>query len=243
MSRRKVRSERTHKRIRGIVGGVVVVDSTAVELVWENDHYPQYYVPQADIAARLEPTVEFEPRGGFGTALRHDLINANGNRREGAAWTYPDVDELAGLVRFEWDSFESWFEEDETVTVHPRSPYVRVDCLRSSRNVRVEVGGTTIAHSDRTVVLFETGLSARFYLPPTDVRLDVFRESDTRTSCPYKGHANYLHVELQERRHPDLAWYYPTPLAEALAIAGMIAFHDDRSAVYVDGVRVGVHGV
>ena len=33
------------------------------------------------------------------------------------------------------------FEEDEALLSHPRSPYVRVDSLPSSRHVRVEVDG------------------------------------------------------------------------------------------------------
>ena len=42
---------------------------------------------------------------------------------------------------------DAWFEEDEEVFTHPRDPYTRVDILASSRHVRIEVGGATVAES------------------------------------------------------------------------------------------------
>ena len=42
--------------------------------------------------------------------------------------------------------------------VHPRSPYVRVDALRSSRTVRIELEGVVLAESWAPVLVFETGL-------------------------------------------------------------------------------------
>lgn len=234
--------EPTRKRIRATLGGVVVVDSIAVLLGWENDHYPQYYVPRSDVTAHLEPAGEWEPPGGSGVAQRYDVISTTGQRAEGAAWSYADHERLADHVRFEWDAFEAWFEEDETVHVHPRSPYVRVDALRSSRDIEVAVDGTVVAHSQRSVVLFETGLRPRYYLPPTDVRLDVLRDSATRTSCAYKGRARYLHVVVNDRMHDDLVWTYETPRAEALPVAGMLCFHDEHCHLFVDGVRQGSAG-
>lgn len=230
--------EGTAKRVRGALDGRIVVDSTSVQLVWEKASYPHYYFPRGDVAARLEPTEVFEPAGGLGTAQRYDVVSPTGARAVGVAWSYRDIDELADLVRFDWNGLDTWFEEDETVIVHPRSPYVRVDALHSSRVVRIDVGRTAIAHSARSVIVFETGLPPRYYLPPTDVRLDALRPSQTRTSCPYKGHAEYLSVECDGRTYPDVAWTYATPLREVSAIAGMIAFHHEKCVVSVDGVRM-----
>src|SRR5262249_6453433 len=68
-------------------------------------------------------------------------------RPRGAAWVWEDgaPGALHGTVRFEWEALDSWFEEDEPVFVHPRSPYFRVDALRSSSNVRVELEGVAPA--------------------------------------------------------------------------------------------------
>ena len=54
---------------------------------------------------------------------------------------------LDGRARFEWDAVDAWYEEDEQVFVHPRDPYTRVDALRSTRHVRVELDGTLLARS------------------------------------------------------------------------------------------------
>ena len=49
-SRGRVRAEPATKRIRVILGGIVVADTTDAVYVWENPSYPQYYIPLADIA-------------------------------------------------------------------------------------------------------------------------------------------------------------------------------------------------
>lgn len=53
----------------------------------------------------------------------------------------------------EWASARTGRCESETAErrfVHPRDPYTRVDVLRSSRRVRILVGGTVIADSTRS---------------------------------------------------------------------------------------------
>lgn len=146
------------------------------------------------------------------------------------------VAELPGHVRIDWDAMDSWFEEDEEVFVHPRDPGVRVDILPSSRHVRVEVAGVTVADSRAARLLFETHLPTRYYLPKTDVRLDLLKPSDTVTRCPYKGTSAYFSVSDGAVLHPDLAWTYPTPLPESERVAGLVCFLDERVDTYVDGV-------
>ena len=97
------------------------------------------------------------------------------------------LDGLEGTVRFEWDALDTWFEEDEEMFVHPRNPYTRVDALRSTRRVRVELAGAVLAESAAPVMVFETGLPTRYYFNRTDVNFDYLVPSDTVTACPYKG--------------------------------------------------------
>jgi uncharacterized protein (DUF427 family) len=130
----------------------------------------------------------------------------------------------------------AWFEEDEEVFTHPRNPYTRVDILPSSRHVRVEVDGETIAESTSPRLLFETGLPVRYYLPKTHVRMDLLEHTDTTSHCPYKGEAEWWSVRVGDTLHEDLAWAYPTTLPESQKIAGLIAFYDEKVDVYVDGV-------
>jgi uncharacterized protein (DUF427 family) len=130
---------------------------------------------------------------------------------------------------------DHWFEEDELVSVHPRDPYKRVDILASSRHVEVVVNGVSIADSHQPRILFETGLAPRYYLPLTDVRLDLLRPSSSTTQCPYKGTASYWSVEADGEVIEDLAWTYPAPLPESQKIAGLAAFYNERVGLRIDG--------
>jgi uncharacterized protein (DUF427 family) len=237
-ARGRVRVEQAHKRIRPLLGGVVVVDTVRPLLVWEGPHYPVYYLPLADLKATLESTGEVVRSPSRGDAHRHDVV-AGEHRAAGAALTYPDspFPELRDMVRLDWDAFDTWLEEDEPVYVHARNPFHRVDILSSSRHVRVEIDGVTVAESTRPTVLFETNIRPRYYLPLTDVRTELLRPSSTSTGCPYKGTASYYGVEVDGKVHDDVVWYYPAPLLESIRIAGFVCFYDEKVDVYVDGVH------
>lgn len=131
---------------------------------------------------------------------------------------------------------DAWYEE---VDVHPRDPFHRVDTRRSSRHLRLELGGLVVAETRRPTLLFETSLPTRYYIPPTDVRLELLEPSDHTTGCPYKGHARYYNVRLGDELHRNLVWSYSTPRAAALDIAGMMAFYTEKlEALYIDGEKV-----
>jgi uncharacterized protein (DUF427 family) len=235
--RGRIRVEPSPKRIRAYLGGAAVVDSIRARLVWETPYYPTYYFPVADVRTdllELDGVVHSPSRGdGQSYAL------VSGDRRQpGAAVRYPEspIEELRDLVRLEWSALESWFEEDEEVFTHPRSPYVRVDVLPSSRHVRIEIDGVTVGESASPRLLYETGLPVRYYLPKTHVRLDLLERTGTSTHRPYKGQASYWSANVGGTVHPDIAWSYPTPLPESEGIAGFMAFYDEKVDVYVDGV-------
>jgi uncharacterized protein (DUF427 family) len=239
-TRGRIRLEPGAKRIRAYLGGEVVADTTRPTLVWERPYYPTYYFPAADVRTELlesDGGATHSPSRGEGRTF---TVRAGGRERAGAAQRYEDspIEELRGLVRLEWDAMDAWFEEDEEVFVHPRDPYTRVDILSSSRHVRVEVDGVTIAESGSPRLLFETGLPVRYYLPKTHVRMDLLTPTDSVSYCPYKGQAAYWSVRAGENVHEDLAWSYRTPLPESQKIAGLIAFYNDRVDLYIDGVRV-----
>jgi uncharacterized protein (DUF427 family) len=155
----------------------------------------------------------------------------------GAALRYPSspAQQLRGLVRLDWASMSEWLEEDEPVYTHPRDPYKRVDILASSRHVRIEVDGVTVAESRQPRILFETGLPARYYLPITDLRMDLLRPSGTQSHCPYKGTATYWSLDTGQRVHPDLVWMYRSPLPESQKIAGLACLYNEKVDLYLDG--------
>jgi uncharacterized protein (DUF427 family) len=237
-ARGRVRIEPGSKRVRAYLGGELVADTTRPVLVWERPYYPTYYFPADDVRGELleaDGGVSRSPSRGNGITL---TVTAGGKRVEGAALRYEDspIEELRDLIRLDWDAMDAWFEEDEEVFTHPRDPYKRIDILPSSRHVRVEVDGVTVAESSSPRLLFETGLPVRYYLPKTHVRQDLLEPTATESHCPYKGSAEWFSVRAGGRVHEDLAWTYRTPLPESQKIAGMIAFYDEKVDVYVDGV-------
>ena len=106
----------------------------------------------------------------------------------------------------------------------------------STRHVRVSIDGVVIADSRRPTLLFETGLPTRYYLPKSDVRMDLLQPTDSETACPYKGWASYWNVVIDGTVHEDLAWGYRTPLPESAPIAGLVCFYNEHVDIEVDGV-------
>lgn len=235
---RGIRIEEGRKRVRAYSGGHLVADTTRPVLVWEWPFYPVYYFPAADVRAGLTPSGETEHSPSRGDAEILDVKTPAGTV-ERAALRYPEspLPALRELVRLDWAAMSEWFEEDEPVYTHPRNPYSRVDILASSRHVRVELDGVTLADSRQPRILFETGLPPRCYLPLTDVRMDLLHPSSTQTHCPYKGTASYWSVHTGQAVHEDLVWIYRTPLPESQKIAGLACFYDEKVDVFIDGER------
>src|SRR4029079_15924090 len=232
-----VRIETSEKRVRAYLAGRKVVDSGQPVMVWEKQAYPTYYFRRADVLAELIPTSEFRRSAGRGDGIVHD-IQVPEATASGAAILYVDspIEELRDLVRIDWDAMSEWFEEDEIVYTHPRNPYTRVDILPSYRHLRVEVAGVTVAETRQPRLLFETGLPTRYYIPLTDVRMELLSPSSSQSSCPYKGVAAYLTFATSDTTKPDIAWIYRTPLPESQKIAGLVSFYNERARIYVAGV-------
>lgn len=234
-ARGSVRVEQGAKRVRCYLAGRLVADTRRPFLVWEIPYYPAYYLPLADVVADLEPTGETEHSPSRGAAQVFDVL-VEGATAARAAMRYPGspLEQLRGLVRFDWAAMDEWLEEDEPVYTHPRDPYKRVDILASSRHVRVVVDGVTVADSVRPHILFETGLPPRYYLPMSDTRTELLIPSETRTHCPYKGAASYWTLDTGHREYRDLAWAYRAPLPESQKIAGLVCFYNEKVDLYLD---------
>jgi uncharacterized protein (DUF427 family) len=228
------------RRVRAFLGGQAIVDTTNALYVWENSSFPQFYIPLADVQAGVlvdEGTTEETPRGD----VKHHAVRVGDATRAGAAavLTAAKVEGLDETVRFTWSAFDSWFEEDEQVFVHPRSPYTRVDSLRSSRRLRVETKGVVLAETTSPVLCFETGLPTRYYIDRTDIDYTHLVASDTETACPYKGTTSgYWSADVDGRIHPDIAWVYDYPTRELLPIAGLVAFYNEKLDFFLDGVQL-----
>lgn len=104
-------------------------------------------------------------------------------------------------------------------------------------HVEVSLAGQKLAESDRPVLLDETGLPTRYYLPREDVRTGLLRPTDTATHCPFKGDASYWSAQVGGETYPDVVWSYETPIPQAEAITGLMCFYPERVELTVSGER------
>jgi uncharacterized protein (DUF427 family) len=79
--------------------------------------------------------------------------------------------------------------------------------------------GVTLAESEHTVVV-----EGNHYFPPESIHAEHLLDSDTHTTCPWKGLASYKSVEVDGQVNRDAAWYYPEPKDAAAEIKGHFAF-------------------
>ena len=253
----ELRSHPTGKRIRAFVGGEAVVDSRQAVIVWEPRRIvPSYAVPVADIAGALTPTGAaagearpvtlgdgppvLDPSSPFSfhtTPGQPYDITIGATTLAGAAFVPADPD-LGGAAILDFDAFDEWREEDELLVGHARDPFKTVDTRRSSARVVVEVGGVVVADSSRPVMLFETHLPTRYYVPRDDVRMDLLTPTDTTTVCAYKGRAAYWSATVGDVTIADVAWSFEQPHNYATAVGDLICFFNERVDITVDGTPV-----
>jgi uncharacterized protein (DUF427 family) len=67
-------------------------------------------------------------------------------------------------------------------------------------------------------------VEGNIYFPPQSIKKEFFKNSDTHTTCPWKGVASYYTLEVNGEVNPDAAWYYPEAKDEASNITDYVAF-------------------
>jgi uncharacterized protein (DUF427 family) len=113
----------------------------------------------------------------------------------------------------------------------------RITITPADLHVEVAVGGETVADSEHPVLLEETGLPTRYYLPRQEVRTELLRPTSTETTCPFKGQASYWSVEVGGEVHDDIVWSYESPIPQAEGVAGLLCFFNERVDLTIDGER------
>jgi uncharacterized protein (DUF427 family) len=178
------------------------------ETVVDSKRVRLYYAPGKQLPVWLFPEQD----------VRLDLVPEKTVKRHGE------------LVHVEFDALDEWFEEDERQIGHPPDPHHRIDVRRTSRRVRVSIGGRVVADTTEAKALFETGLPVRWYMPRSEVSARLV-PSDHRTVCAYKGHATHFDVAGERA----VAWTYEDPLHDGLPVKDMVAFYNERVDIEVDG--------
>lgn len=254
----QLRYEPVDKRIRGLIGDQVLIDTNRALLVWEPKRVvPSYAVPVQELEGVTSSSTEavidepassgaavpqlgerpvYDPSVPFAVHTTDGAVldlHVGGAELRAAAFQ-PADDTLSQYVIVDFNAFDEWFEEDERNLGHPRDPFHRIEIVHSSRSVRVERDGDLLAVSTRPYLLLEAPLPVRYYLPREDISDGILRPSSTRTLCAYKGQATYWSMENED----DIAWSYPAPLREAAEVTDRIAFFNERVDLIVDGTRL-----
>jgi uncharacterized protein (DUF427 family) len=115
------------------------------------------------------------------------------------------------------------------------TPGHTITIVPTAVHVEVRLGGRLLADTDRAMKLDETGLPARYYLPPDDVHMDLLRPTTFHTNCPFKGEASYWSLDIDGETYDGIVWSYEAPTAQAAEVKGMLSFYPDRTEVTVDG--------
>ena len=227
------------RRLRAFVGETLVLDTTGMHLLHETGILPVPYVPLADIDADLVERTDTTTHCPFKGDASYWSLRVGDDVREDAVWAYEEPVEqaswLRGFAALYFDRVDRWMIEDEPLVGHIRDPYHRVDVHQSSRRVRVSAGDDLVAETERPVLLFETSLPVRAYIPRGDLVAGRLAPSPTKTICPYKGEASYWHVHANGETFADAAWSYELPLAAAMKIAGHVCFMADGITVDLVG--------
>lgn len=79
--------------------------------------------------------------------------------------------------------------------------------------------GQVLAESNETIVV-----ENNHYFPFDSINREYFKESNTHTTCPWKGVASYYSIEADGQTNTDAAWYYPSASELAKKIEGYVAF-------------------
>lgn len=238
-----MRTERTEKWVRGYVGSTAIVDTRDALMIWfPRFPVPGYAFPRSDVRTDLLQPVDppgsrrpfFGPKGPV-AEWYHVVV---GDRViEHAAWVHDDP-ALSDRIVFTWEPgvLDRWLEEEEEVFAHPRDPHKRVEALPSARRIQVSMGGSLLADSLSPVLLFETDLPTRYYLPREDVRLDRLVPTANHSVCPYKGFAEEYWSVPDVTDGENVAWSYAAPFPAVGRIKDRIAFYNEVVDIVVDGV-------
>ncbi|WP_151524567.1 DUF427 domain-containing protein [Serinicoccus kebangsaanensis] len=242
----ELRYEPRRQRVRVSYDGRPVADTCDAWLVWEPRRVvPRYALPVRDLVADLHAGDDIRPDlASLPPVVPPNLTTTTAPGTEmaigvdgqpvGSAYRPADED-LADRIVLDHEPF-TWHEEDEELIGHPRDPFKRIDALASSRHVRVCLDGVVLADSTRPVMLLETYLPDRWYLPRADVRLDLLTPTDTHTTCAYKGVASYFSYAPARDAGAGIAWTYPAPMNDAVPVTGMVCFLAERCDLSIDGV-------
>lgn len=98
--------------------------------------------------------------------------------------------------------------------------------------LRVRVGETLVAETQRGLLLREGRYPAVVYVPREDVEMQHLSRNAESTHCPFKGDATYFDFQpTEDATVPSIAWSYEAPFDQMEALRDHLAFYPDRVAL------------
>lgn len=124
---------------------------------------------------------------------------------------------------------------DEDVWRYPRPPRLE----RVPWEIIVRFDGEEIAHSTKAHRILETSHPPTYYIPRSDIRMDLITSGSGRSFCEFKGRASYWSINVDGAVGENAAWSYPDPTPAYAAIADDLSFYAHKVDVCsVAGVDV-----
>jgi uncharacterized protein (DUF427 family) len=118
-----------------------------------------------------------------------------------------------------WPEPEKPGPGQESVWDYPRPPRLE----EFSGAITVELGGHTIASTNRGWRVLETSHPPTYYLPRECFSDNVLRSASGSSWCEWKGQASYFDLLADGSVAPAAAWTYPNPTAGFEPVAGAVA--------------------
>lgn len=123
----------------------------------------------------------------------------------------------------------------ESVWDYPRPPRLE----DTNKSIRVIFNGITIAETQRAKRVLETSHPPAYYIPPEDIKLEYLVRTSGQSWCEWKGRSAYYDLKMGEMYVPQVAWNYPQPTPDFIAIREYYSFYADKmEACYVDNELV-----
>jgi uncharacterized protein (DUF427 family) len=197
-----------------------VLARTRAALLLRETFAPEICVPEADVRTDLLKPGTARGRARVFHADLDETLPDIARRFDDPA----DMPELKGRYAFDFDKVT--IEVDgQQVRGHVRDPRKIITVAPLGARLQMEIEGQTIVDSARALVLRETGLPDRFYVPAGDVDETCLVPSDRRSVCTYKGEATYHHVEVAGHSADNAVWTYDDPWTDFSADIGRIKGH------------------
>lgn len=109
-----------------------------------------------------------------------------------------------------------------------------IKVYKVGKEVEVVKNGNILARTKNALLLYESGHNPVYYIPLKDVPGEYLEATDTRTTCPYKGNANYYSMKVGGEKLKDSVWQYLDSKEEFKAIRDYVAFYPNA----VDHINV-----